>query len=120
VRVYQQDDKTWLFTGVSEAEVRAATKRALIDKAPIEQGPIPEPFNTGVRLMVGAVTENVFDDQRGEYGKRHILGPGWYETMLQVEQTREGVRVRRKTRGILGAGAEVGNFGAAIASRLRR
>ena len=120
MRVYQQDDKTWLFTGVSESEVRTATKRALIEKAPIEHGPIPEPFKTGVKLMVGAVTENVFDEQRGEYGKRHILGPGWYETMLKVEQTGQGVRVRRKTRGILGVGAEVGDFGAAIASKLGR
>ena len=120
MRVFQTDDKTWLFTGVSESEVREATKQALRDKAPIEYGPIPEPFKTGVKAMVGAVTENVFDDRNGEYGKRHILGPGWYETMLAVEQTSHGVQVKRRTRGILGAGAEVGNFGAAIASRLRR
>ena len=38
MRVYQQDDKTWLFTGVSESEVREATKQALAplwDLAPL-------------------------------------------------------------------------------------
>jgi hypothetical protein len=120
VRVLQQDGKTWLFTGVSEEEVRTATKRALLDRAPIEEGPVPEPFKTGLKIMVGAVTQNVFDEQRGEYGKVHVLGPGWYETTLAVKSTSQGVQVKRRTRGILGMGAEIGDFGAAIASKIRR
>jgi hypothetical protein len=120
VRVFQTDDKTWLFTGVSEEDVRQATKQALRDRTPIDHGPLPEPFRTGVKLMVGAVTRNVFDDQRGEYGKQHVLGPEVYETMLVVRKTGDGVQVKRRTRGLLGAGAEIGGFGAAIATKLRR
>jgi hypothetical protein len=119
-RVVQVGEKEWRVQNASRELVRTATKDALRRYGPVMEGRLPLPMKLATAAMVGAVTRNVFDEGRSSYGKEHLLGPSLYRTELHVGGRDDDVRVSRHTEGILGPGANVGDFGRALQAALDR
>ena len=119
-RVIQTGAKEFRVQGATNEQVRLATKDALRNYGPVMEGPLPTPVKIATAAMVGMVTRNVFDERQGEYGKEHLLGSSLYSTKLRVRGPDGDVRVSRHTQGILGPGANVGDFGRALQAALDR